>query len=83
MWQLLISALIAALKGKVGAALATFLTETVKTAADWDMPGAEKKAKVLEAADAVGGAVAEQLRSASGNLVNLLVEALVAKLGDR
>jgi hypothetical protein len=82
-WQLLLTGLISALKGKVGAALAEFLSSTVRIAADWDLSGADKKAQVLAAADAIGGVVSEQLKSASGTLVNLLIEALVAKLGAK
>ncbi len=83
MWSLVLSTLIALLKGKVGAALAEFLASTVRIAADWDLSGADKKAQVLAAADAIGGAVSDQLKAASGTLVNLLIEALVAKLGGK
>jgi hypothetical protein len=83
MWSLVLSTLIALLKGKVGAALAEFLSSSVRIVADLDLSGAEKKAKLLEAADAIGGVVSEQLKAASGTLVNLLIEALVAKLGGK
>lgn len=83
----LISALLLALRGEVGAELLKFLQVAARTVMASNITGAEKKALILEQAKALGGAVADQLASASGWALNLAIELLVARLklegGDR
>lgn len=80
MLKLLLSALITLLKSQMGTALVDFLAASVTAAANTQLTGAEKKTQVLGAAETLGGSVTAQLKAASGGLVNLAIEALVAKL---
>ena len=80
MFQIILSALIQALRGKLGSALVTFIADYVELMARTNLSGTEKKAQLLAAVQAVGGVVAEQFLQSSNWLVNLAIEALVAKL---
>ena len=79
MTNILISLLIAALRGKLGADLLLFLQTSILTLANNKMPGEEKKKLLLENALALGGSIGEQMANASGWMLNLVIELLVAR----
>ena len=59
--------------------LVAALQELIKEAFDWDMPGDQKRAAVLERLKSLGGVLGEAVAATAPWLINLALEALVAK----
>lgn len=56
------------------------LQELVEAAMDWSIPGVEKRAKVLAELSKFGGVVGAAVAATAPFLINLALEALVAKV---
>lgn len=75
----LLSAVIAAIKSHLGAALTSYITEQVARVSTAPGAGEDKKALVLASAETEGGAVSDQLKGAKSWLLNLLIEAAAGR----
>lgn len=72
--------LVLLLKSSLGRALMLRLSSAIAVLANTSLTGAEKKVRLLEWLTNAEDEVAAQFQAAGGSLVNLAIEALVAKL---
>ncbi len=77
--QMALSLIVTLVQSMMDNGLVAALQDLITEAFNWDMPGEEKRKAVLEKLKAIGGVVGEAMAATAPWLLNLALEALVAK----
>ena len=77
--QIALNLIVTLVQSMMDNGLVAALQELIEEAFNWDMPGEQKRAAVMQKLEAIGGVVGDAVSATAPWLLNLALEALVAK----
>ena len=77
--QMALNLIVTLVQSMMDNGLVAAMQDLIKEAFNWDMPGDEKRAAVLDKLKGLGGVVGTAVAATAPWLINLALEALVAK----